>query len=88
VVGSYAGSNSQNQTITDVDVPIDTFIDNQGEILFYQPSLLRPYILGSNNSIQRVELRVFYQYNDGTQYNLLISPDDSWSSLFCFVKKV
>lgn len=88
VSGSFVGINAQNQTITDVDIPTDSFIDNQGQTLYFQPNLLRPYVLGSNNPIDRVQLSVLYSYIDGTQYALTIAPDDGWSVLFDFIRKV
>ena len=87
VSGSFVGINAQNQTISDVDVPTDSYIDNQGQTLYYQPNLLRPYVLGSNNPIDRVQLSILYSYIDGTQYALTIAPDDGWSVLFDFIRK-
>lgn len=87
VSGSFAGINAQNQTITDVDVPTDSFINNLGQTLYFQPNLLRPYQLGSNNPIDRVQLSILYSYLDGSEYALTIAPDDGWSVLFDFIRK-
>ena len=88
VSGSFVGINAQNQTITDVDVPTDSFINNLGQTLYFQPNLLRPYVLGSNNPIDRVQLSILYSYIDGSEYALTIAPDDGWSVLFDFIRKV
>lgn len=87
VSGSFNGINAQNQTITDVDVPTDSFINNLGQTLYFQPNLLRPYQLGSNNPIDRVQLSILYSYLDGSEYVLTIAPDDGWSVLFDFIRK-
>jgi hypothetical protein len=87
VSGSFVGINAQNQTVTDVDVITDNYIDNLGQTLYYQPNFLRPFVLGSNNPIDRVQLSILYSYIDGTQHTLTINPDDGWSVLFDFIRK-
>jgi hypothetical protein len=87
VSGSFVGINAQNQTITDVDIPTDSFIDNLGQTLYFQPNLLRPYVLSSNNPIDRVQISILYSYIDGSEYSLTIAPDDGWSVLFDFIRK-
>jgi hypothetical protein len=87
VAGSFQGINAQNQVITDIDVITDGYIDNQGQVLYFQPNILRPYQMASNNSVDRIQLRVLYEYVDGEQNQLLVSPDSGFSALLDFIKR-
>ena len=87
VSGSFVGNNSQNQIITDVDVPTEGYLDNTGQQLIYSPNFLRVFQLASNNAIDRVELNLLYSLVDGSQYQLTINPDQGWSVLLDFVRK-
>jgi hypothetical protein len=87
VSGSYLGNNSQNQIITDVDVPTEEFLDNTGQTLIYSPNFLRVFQIASNNPIDRIQVNVLYSLVDGSQYQLTILPDMSWSTLLDFVKR-
>jgi len=87
VSGSFFGVNSQSQIITDISVPIDSFINNVGQIIQFQPNFLRVYQLSSNSSIDRIQMTLLYQYTDGTQYPLLLNSKRGWSVLLNFVRK-
>lgn len=87
VSGSFVGNNSQNQVITDVDVPTESYLDNTGQQLIYAPNFLRMFQIASNNAIDRIQLNLLYSLTDGSEYQLTINPDQSWSTLLDFVKK-
>jgi len=89
VSGSYFGNNNTNNIITDIDVPTSTagYIDNIGQVLYYQPTFLRVFMLASNNALQRVQLSVNYVYLDGTQYALQVAPSQNWNAKLIFPKK-
>jgi hypothetical protein len=89
VSGSFFGNNNTNNIITDVDVPINSagYVDNVGEVLYYQPNFLRPYVLSSNNALQRIQLYINYVYRDGTQYPLLIAPNSNFSAKLIFIRR-
>ena len=87
VQSSFSGKNTLNQNITDISVPTDTFINNLSQRVYFQPTVLRPYVIGSSNSIDRVQINLAYQYLDGSTFPLLINPDDGWSCLLNFIKQ-
>jgi hypothetical protein len=87
VVNSYFGNNNTNQIITSVQVPISQFIDNVGQVLFYQPNFLRTYTMASNNPLQRLQLQINYVYNDGTNYALTLAPFTNWQCDLKFIRK-
>lgn len=91
VSGSWYGQNSISQVLTDIDVPIDSSsfaIGNIGQILYYQPTMLRVYQMASGgNSVNRIQMSILYRYRNGSQYNLLLPPGEAFSVKLEFVKK-
>lgn len=97
VNGNYYGkvtrqqtqNTSSNRIITDLDVPTDTFIDNIGQILYYQPNgTLRPYTMYSNLPLRKVTLQVVYEYRDlQDEYSLYLLPDQNFTVKLNFIKK-
>ena len=87
VFGSYFGANNTNNIITDIDVPTnsDGYMNNIGQVIYYQPTFLRPFILNSNIPLSRVQMQVWYSTLDGQQRQLEIVPDGNWNAklLFC-----
>lgn len=86
VTGAFFSTNQSNKIITDIDVPISEFVENIGEPLEYQPNFLRPYSMNSNLPLSRIQLDILYQYRDGTQYTLLLNPDQNYSVKLTFIK--
>ena len=82
VNGSYFGNNNTNNIIQDIDVPTSEtgYMDNVGQVLYFQPTFLRPFMLASNLSLTRVQVSINYVYLDGTQYPLLVAPYNNWSA--------
>jgi hypothetical protein len=80
---------SSNRIITDLDVPTDSFIDNIGQILYYQPNgTLRPYTMYSNLPLRKVTLQVVYEYRDlQDEYSLYLLPDQNFTVKLNFIKK-
>lgn len=89
VFGSYFGNNNTNNIIQDIDVPTSSagYMDNVGQVLYFQPTFLRPFMLASNNALQRVQLSVNYVYLDGTQYPLMVAPGNNWSAKLLFPRR-
>jgi hypothetical protein len=97
VNGNYYGkvtrqqtqNTSSNRIITDLDIPTDTFIDNIGQILYYQPNgTLRPYTMYSNLPLRKVTLQVVYEYRDlQSEYSLYLLPDQNFTVKLNFIKK-
>jgi len=87
VTGAFVGLNQTTQIITDVDVPTETFIENVGQVLYYQPNFLRSYFMTSNLGLQRVQLNINYSYLDFSQYQLLLNPGTNFTAKLQFVKK-
>ena len=87
VAQSFFGNNQTNNTVTDISIDTSTLISNTGQWLLYEPNFLRPFILSSNNQIDRVQLQVFYQYLDSTTYPLLINPGQGWNSKLDFIRR-
>jgi hypothetical protein len=87
VTGAYQGSNQTTNAITQIDVPTDTWVENVGEVLEYQPNFLRPYFMQSNLGLQRIQLSIAYAYKDFSQYPLLISPGENVTTLLQFIKR-
>ena len=84
---NYYGNNQVSNTVTDIDIDTSQIIQNTGQWLLYQPNFLRPFLLASNNAIDRIQLQVYYQYIDGTTYPLLINPGSGWNAKIDFVRK-
>jgi hypothetical protein len=91
VAGSWYGNNSISQVLTDIDVPIDgaSFaIGNVGQVLYYQPPMLRVFQMASGgNAINRIQMSILYRYRNGTQYVLDLAPGEAFSVKLEFIKK-
>jgi hypothetical protein len=87
VAQSYFGNNQVNQVITDIDVDTSSLVEMEGQWLLYQPNFIRPFILASNNAIDRIQLSVYYSYIDGTSYPLFINPGSGWNVKLDFFRK-
>lgn len=87
VAQSFFGNNQTNNVITDIDVDTSSIIENIGQWFLYQPNFLRPFILSSNNAIDRIQIMVGYSYIDGTTYQLYINPSQGWNAKLDFVRK-
>ena len=89
VAGSFLGNNNTNNIITTVDVPTANagYFENLGEVLYYQPNFLRPFILASSNPLQRIQLSVYYTTIDGTEYPLLVAPGTNWNATLIFPRR-
>jgi hypothetical protein len=89
VFGSFFGNNNTNNIITDIDVPVNSagYVDNVGQTLYYQPNFLRPFMLSSNNALQRIQLFINYVYRNGTQYPLLLAPNTNFSAKLIFPRR-
>lgn len=87
VVGAYYGINSFSHIITDIDVVTSDFVENLGQRLYYQPNFLRSYFMNSNLPVDRMQLQILYEYRDGTQYPLLINPQQNMSVKIQFIRK-
>jgi hypothetical protein len=87
VIGSLYGNNLQNNILQDFSVPISDQSGNQGVVLYVQPNFVSTLTIGSNQAIQRIQLRVLYKYKDETTYPLLLAPNSNWSAKMMFIKK-
>ena len=89
VFGSYFGANSTDNIITDVDIPTASagYNENVGQVLYFQPQFLRPYILATNQPINRINLQVWYSYLNGQQFQLYLAPDDNWNAKLIFPRR-
>ena len=87
VNGNYYGPASTNRIITDIDCLTDQWIDNIGIVIYFQPTLLRPYSMYSNLSTDKIDLNIYYSYNDFTNYQLYLNPEQSFSGKINFIKK-
>lgn len=87
VVGNWYGINSFSHIITDIDVPIDQFVENLGQRLYYQPPFLRTFFMNSNLPLERIQLQILYEYRNGSQFQLLINPQQNMNCKLQFVKK-
>jgi hypothetical protein len=87
VIGSLYGNNLQNNILQDFSVPISDQPGNQGVVLYVQPNFVSTLTIGSNQAIQRIQLRVLYKYKDETTYPLLLAPNSNWTAKMMFIKK-
>lgn len=87
VVGNWYGINSFSHIITDIDVPVDQFVENLGQKLYYQPPFLRTFFMNSNLPLERIQLQILYEYRNGSQFQLLINPQQNMNCKLQFVKK-
>ena len=91
VAGSWYGTNSVSQVLTDIDIPIDGSnfaIGNIGQVLYYQPPMLRVFQMGSGgNAVNRIQMSILYRYRNGTQYQLELAPGEAFSVKLDFIKK-
>ena len=87
VTGAFVGQNETTQVITDIDVPTDSFIENIGQVLYYQPNFIRSYFMNSNLGLQRIQLNLNYSYVDFSQYQLMVNPGQNYTCKLQFIKK-
>jgi hypothetical protein len=83
VINSFYGNVLQNQIIMDVDYP-QTSTDT---VLYYQPNYLNTFTLSSALPINLIQMNLFVQLEDGTQQQLYLAPNKSWSCRLAFVRK-
>ena len=86
IANSYFGNNQSNRIIATIDIPTKTLLENN-DVLFYQPTFMRPYTLSSGSPVDRIQVDVLYSYRDFTVYPLMISPGQNWRAQFDFIKK-
>jgi hypothetical protein len=86
IANSYFGNNQSNRIIATIDIPTKELLENN-DVLFYQPTFMRPYTLSSGSPIDRIQVDVLYSYRDFTVYPLMISPGQNWRAQFDFIKK-
>ena len=86
IANSYFGNNQSNRIIATIDIPTKTLLENN-DVLFYQPTFMRPYTLSSGSPVDRIQIDVLYSYRDFTVYPLMLSPGQNWRAQFDFIKK-
>jgi hypothetical protein len=82
VVGQLYSNAFISQTILDIDV-------NQlstDPIVYFQPYFGSSLALGSNQPLQRIQISIFAQLEDGTQVPLLLGGNKSWSCKLLFAR--
>ena len=82
VIGSLYSNNLQSQTILDVD-------NNQTSadtILYFVPYYPQCLTMNSDMPLQRLQLNVVAQLEDGRQTPLLLQPGKSWSCRLLFTR--
>ena len=87
VIGSLYADNLQNNILQDFTVPISDASGNQGVVLYVQPNFVSTLTIGSNQPIQRIQLRAMYKYKNGTVWPLLLAPDTNWTAKVMIIKK-
>ena len=89
VFGSYFGANNTNNIISDIDVITndDGYMNNLGQVVYYQPNFLRPFILNSQNPISRIQVQVWYSTLNGEQYQLQLVPSGNWNGKLIFSRR-
>ena len=87
VTGAFVGQNETTQIVTDIDVPTDTFVENVGQVLYFQPNFLRPYFMQTNLALQRIQLSINYSYVDFNQYQLMLDPSTNFTAKLQFIRK-
>jgi hypothetical protein len=87
VIGNWYGINSFSHIITDIDVPTDQFVENLGQKLYYQPPFLRSFFMNSNLPLDRIQLQILYEYRNGSQFTLLINPQQNMTCKLQFIRK-
>ena len=89
VDSSFQGNNILNRNIATIDIPKDTiFAGNYDQILEFVPTFLRTFKLASNQAIQNLTFRLNYQTKDGNQYTVELPPNESWTFIVMFIKRV
>jgi len=86
IANSYFGNNQSNRIVATIDIPTKDLLENN-DILYYQPTFMRPYTLSSGSPIDRIQIDILYSYRDFTVYPLMISPGQNWRAQFDFIKK-
>lgn len=87
VVGAYFGINNSNNIFFDIDCPTSDWIENLDQTLYFQPNFLRTYFLRSNLSLDDIQIQLYYQYKDGTTYELYINNGENVTVKLQFVSK-
>lgn len=87
VVGAYFGLNDSNNIFFDIDCPTSDWIENLDQTIYFQPNFLRTYFLRSNLSLDDIQLQLYYQYKDGTAYELYINNGENVTVKLQFIQK-
>ena len=89
VFGSYFGQNSTNNIVNDIDVPTnaDGYMNNISQVLYFQPTFLRPYIMASQNPLQNINLQCWYSTLQGEQYRVPLVPGGNWNARLIFPRR-
>jgi len=87
VVGAYFGINDSNNIFFDIDCPTTDWIENIDQTIYFQPNFLRTYFLRSNLSLDDIQIQLYYEYKDGTSYELYINNGENVSLKLQFIQK-
>jgi hypothetical protein len=87
VVGAYFGLNDSNNIFFDIDCPTTDWIENLDQTIYFQPNFLRTYFLRSNLSLDDIQIQLYYEYKDGSSYELYINNGENVSVKLQFIQK-
>jgi len=87
VQGTYFSVVSTSRIITDIGVDTSSIVNNIGQIVIYNPFVLRSFKMNSNLPVNRIHMRILYQYKDGTSYPLVLDPGANFFVKLNFINK-
>lgn len=85
------GNNASSNVIADFDVPTNEpsyLLNNLSNVVYFQPNIYNPLQLNNTAQLNTIDISVYYQMLDGTQYPLQLSAGQSFSSKLIFSSRL
>jgi hypothetical protein len=83
----YSTSLSSSRIICEIDPDTTTYVNNIGERLYYNPTILRSFFLNSSLPLQTISIQLYYTTKKGAEYPVLLNPGDFFSTKLNFIRK-
>ena len=88
VTGQFYSTNlSSSRIICEIDPDTTTFVNNIGQRLYYNPTILRSFFLNSSLPLQTISIQLFYTTKEGKEYPITLNPNDFFSTKLNFIRK-
>jgi len=88
VNGQYYSTNlSSSRIICEIDPDTTTYVNNLGQRLYYNPTILRSFFLQSTLPLQIISIQLYYTTKQGKEYPIYLNPSDFFTTKLNFIRK-